>query len=449
MADYAALIGFWLDGEYEQVVLSTVDDTTINSSAEIATHPLVNGDVVADHMIKQPISLSLAGMIDNKEAKAILIKDQSMTLGNIQDTFERIQKEGILCDVTKIKVNEKSEGTPVSFLTRQQMALNHVTWTEGINSMSFSFNFTQVLLTDVLDYNIDPLDENLPDITMPEVSNFATELFDVTYADVYFTKMLYDRDLMTADFLDLLTTLGYESILYLVGSSVAVIVGAIVGAAVAAGIVKIAAGIGVTLSAAIPGWGAVIGAGIVLSVVTVACIVHLGIMISKWITRTSTYRIKQFKRYKSDKKNNQEVKRFGKLIEGLHNQLNTLNSQMLPFRIQTNQPQEALVSIGNQYYDFVFERNNTTNKWSMKLIDMNNKVLAEMSNVQAAPTSIMQEGIKYLYKTNDNYYLYIIKSQESTEDLDDLTNYCIVASLTDLSDFGKELEEILLNYILK
>ena len=421
MAEYAALIGFWLDGEYEQVVLSTVDDTTINSSAEIATHPLVNGDVVADHMIKQPISLSLAGMIDNKEAKAILIKDQSMTLGNIQDTFERIQKEGILCDVTKIKVNEKSEGTPVSFLTRQQMALNHVTWTEGINSMTFSFNFTQVLLTDVLDYNIDPLDENLPDITMPEASNFATELFDAEAAASYFNQIcLNDRDLTTPDFVDMLVS-------YAKWAAVSTGVAVLAGIALAFGVAASAVGI-----VAI---GAVVIAGIYFLV--------------DWIIHTSTYKIDKFKKYASDKKNKKELQRYNDLIESLLEQLKVLDNQILPFRIQTNQPQEALVSIGNQYYDFVFERNNTTNKWSMKLIDMSNKVLAEMSNVQAAPTTIMQGNIKYLYKTNDNYYLYIVKSQESSDDLDDLTNYCIVASLTDLSNFTEEMNKILKNYIMR
>lgn len=447
MADYAALIGFTLDGNYEQVVLSTVDDTTINSSAEIATHPLVNGDVVADHMIKQPISLSLSGIIDNKEAKAILIKDQQLTLGNIQEVFERIQKEGILCDVTKIKVNEKSEGTPISFLTRQQMALNSISWTEAINSMTFSFNFTQVLMTDVLDYNIDPLDENLPDITMPEASTFATELLDIDYVDAYFIKMLYDHDLMTADFLDFLKTIGTEALIRLVGRTAAVIVGAAIGFMVGAAIAKIGVTIGIASATAGGPVGALVGAAVAMAAVTIACLVHLGFALDKWVKRTSTYRIKQFKKYRNAKKNNKEVQRFSELIESLHNQLNTLNNQILPFRIQVNQPQEALCSIGDQYYDFVFERNNTTNKWSMKLLNMNNQVLAEMANIQAAPASIMEENVNYLYKTNDNYYLYIIKSQESSDELDDLTNYCIVASLTDLSDFGKELDELLLNFI--
>ena len=58
---YRVVIETELDDQELFIEFDKVDDTDISSESDITTHPLVNGDTIADHMYRTPVTMSING----------------------------------------------------------------------------------------------------------------------------------------------------------------------------------------------------------------------------------------------------------------------------------------------------------------------------------------------------------------------------------------------------
>lgn len=141
-AGIAYKISFTLDNQDTSIMLDTINDVSVASSSRLTRHPIVNGDIIADHMYKEAITVRLNGSFSLNGGTLVNINTSGSTLSNIQKLFERLKNEGIICTLMKITTDATQN---LRFLQRANMVLSDISWTEKINSMNFDFTFTQVL----------------------------------------------------------------------------------------------------------------------------------------------------------------------------------------------------------------------------------------------------------------------------------------------------------------
>ena len=60
-AAYILVVTCELDGEQQRFMFDYVSDNSTSLSSDLTTHPMVNGDMVADHMFKQPLTVTYSG----------------------------------------------------------------------------------------------------------------------------------------------------------------------------------------------------------------------------------------------------------------------------------------------------------------------------------------------------------------------------------------------------
>ena len=179
MSDYAVVISCFLnkeDKERTSFILDTVDDTSIDSSSSITMHPVVSGDMIADHMYNDPDTMQVRGSFSLNGSKGIVVDGSGSRLANFEDVFEDIKSRGVMCDIVKVHIpnNDLTNQQP-RFKLRQNMVLTSISFVEKINSVNFTFNFKQALTVDVEETPIDNDDEFLPYITEPNTLNFTDE----------------------------------------------------------------------------------------------------------------------------------------------------------------------------------------------------------------------------------------------------------------------------------
>ena len=246
------------DAEDTLIILDTVKASSIQADSQVTSHPVAEGDIVADHMYKEPITLTLNGQISLSGNKGLGLLGENESLQNVQDIFEKIKDNGILCDIVKVQLVDKDDGTQIpQFKVRQNMVLRNITWTEKINTLSFSFSFIQVLIADINVEDIDPTDENLPEINTPNTLNFTDTLIDWNQINQVIDYCLNSFNLATAEFWNFLQSLTSTQIVAIIGG----VVGAVVVAKVATLIGATAGPIGAAIGFGI-GAIAILGAGI-------------------------------------------------------------------------------------------------------------------------------------------------------------------------------------------
>ena len=149
---YDLVVRCEIDGEEENFLFDYVEDATTNLTSDITTHPLVNGDIIADHMYLNPSTVSFSGtfsLLGNKKYDF----GNTDRLANIQEIFERIMKEGIMCTLVKMS----STGDTSRFKVRENMVLTSITWVERQTSMDFTFTFNEALtsVVDDVEYEVE------------------------------------------------------------------------------------------------------------------------------------------------------------------------------------------------------------------------------------------------------------------------------------------------------
>lgn len=427
---YAMVINFTdTDGTNRSIVLDAVDDTKVNATSNIASHPMVNGDIVADHTIKQPISVGFNGKFSSKTAKTIVTSSNGAILSDVEKLFERIKDESILCTLIKVKVEEKTQGNSYEdvarFAVRENMILNSINWTEGINTLSYSLDWTQIMMVDVETFDVDIDDAFLPYVTEPQSKNFSDVLFDQEQFDAQVLEFMMSQKIITANFLDFLKSWGVGGL-----------VGIGIGAALAGTLV---------LALSVP----VVGAAIVGAILAAGIIVFAFVQCFRRIAQRQKYKIEPFDVGRNQKQTEAELKRFSEFFDHLHSEVAKMNNHLKVYSISENTQQECLLTIGSSYYVFSLVKNNTTQKWGCIISDMNDSIKGQSPDITSSLRSIGDCNLENkIMKTDDGYYVYLIRPNEDSDE-NDLTSYYILTSSIDLSKYNEILTSIIEDAILR
>lgn len=449
-----------IDGETKDFMFDYVEDTSTTVSSDITTHPLVNGDVIADHMYNNPIDMSFSGtfsLFGNKKYNF----GTSDRLANIQETFERINREGIMCTLVK----RSKGGDENRFKVRKNMVLTSINWTEHQSSMDFSFQFKEAItaIVDEPEYDKDIQDKSLPRISDPLSLDVTDELLNVGDIIQVAIATLSEEGLFADNFLE--NAIQHD---LAVGQKIlSTAAGAAAGAAV--GLVGGLAGAGVTLAiakgiaclcgvfAAIPGPGWV-AAAIVAAVAVVAGII-VGIIRG---FKKNKYQIKRFKYYKNNsKKQQKEIDRFNEFIGKLVEQFEQLEQSMSLYGFGEDDSQQCFVTINSNYYIFSFTKSTEESQYALNVIES-----SQLSSTNPNPvivSDISEKSIQslsecssdtLLFSTSEGTQVYLANTKtlakresggtnEEIEALQkNLTNYAILASNIDLTKFKEIITEI-------
>ena len=71
-----------IDDKETTILLDTINETSVNTSSNLTQHPIVNGDMVADHMYKDPITISLSGSFSLNGGTLMNISSTGSSLSN-------------------------------------------------------------------------------------------------------------------------------------------------------------------------------------------------------------------------------------------------------------------------------------------------------------------------------------------------------------------------------
>ena len=448
MSDFAYVItarDYPKQGEVTSLVLDTVSESTVNANSVITTHPISSGDYVADHMYDNPDEISINGVFSLNGNKGLVVDKAGSRLDNVQTIFEDIKRLGILCDAVKVHIvqNGATSQQEARFKVRESLVLRNIVWTEGINSLKYSFNFTQVMLVEAQSYEVDMDDKFLPNITEPQTLNFTDTLIDWNQLDAAIMKVLEETDIVTDEFKNVLSSWGKTLLVQIVGAAVAaVIVSSTLVPAAGAAITATIGGVVVGLSTT--GVGAIVAlAGLVVASTAIAIVK---------LVKDYKYRVKPFRKYLSDKKTNKEIKRFGDLIGTLHDNLLVLNDAIKVYAVSSDEPQECMLSLDDSYFIFTFTKNNTNGRYSFAVENFDAEQTAVKNDITSSPTNIGQlTSNNALFKTSsDGLYVYLMYTgEESEEEKNKLTNYYLMTSKIKMEDYNQAVMDIIKNAIMR
>lgn len=438
-----------LDNEEQFFEFDTVESKSTTLNSEITQQPIVNGDMIADHMYRLPASISFSGKFSLNGNKGSSYSGPSDRLTNIENVFERIKNEGIMCSLL---VLNRSDNSTIRFKKRDNMVLTSITWTERQNSMDFSFTFVEALTVDVdtITYEVDVTDPNLPAITDASTLDFTDTLLNWEEVDRIVIRTLIDYELINEEFL--LNAVEKAGQGFVVGLAI----GTATGFTILIGLSAIFSTI------PFAGW---VAAGLTAAV---GCLVGMISGIFKGIKQNKAKRqfgIEQFKLYKDDRKNQAEVERFANYIGNIHQNLERLKEYIQVYGISKNENQECMLYIDDKYYVFTFTRNNITasntnaGTWSLQVTNIDGNVVAEQGTL--TPLSHIGEctSSNYLFRTEGGgLYVYVLnlklfdaeengKSQTEINDniLSDLRTYAIMVSRINMDEFTQVLTDIILD----
>ena len=438
MSNFAVVIGYkFKDEEYTTIVLDAVNDTTVNGSSTITDQPLVSGDITSDHSFIQPKTMSVSGIISMNGSNVTTITGSGSKMANFQTLMERLQQEAVLCDIVKLSLTNEKD---VRFLHRQNMVLQSFTWTEAINSLSYSLSFRQVLLTEAVVYDVAEDDEFLPNVTEPTTSSFTTELIDWDQIELSIVNFLLDEDLMSETFLANTQAKSKDALIGLCGLAVGMLL-----ATTMAVLNTTPVGWALTAVAALVG-------GVVFLVKGLISLFSSESKLNKW-------RIDAFEWSNNDSKNDAEIKRFGNFLSDMHNEFTSLNDAIHVYRLSESTPQECMISIGDDYYILTFTQNNLDHTWSVKCTDINDSTVGTNNDIASAPTSFDElTNDNMLFTANNNSKCYVAyvpvvnedETLDSTENMqEDLTNYLIIVCDFDVTDFQNIVNDIIKNALIR
>lgn len=462
---YDLVVRCEIDGEEKNFLFDYVEDATTNLTSDITTHPLVNGDIIADHMYLNPSTVGFSGtfsLLGNKKYDF----GSTDRLANIQEIFERIMKEGIMCTLVKMS----STGDTSRFKLRENMVLTSITWVERQTSMDFTFGFNEALtaVVDDVEYAVDVLDESLPVPSDPLSLDVTDELLDVNEILQYTIGVLQEEGLFADGFLEGAINWGVE-----IGQRIGVVgqkigyaaEGALAGAAVGAvvGSVAVSAAI-VTMCAIFGGLAAIPVAGWIAAAVIAAVAIVAGIIygIFKGLEKNK-YQIKKFKYKKKEKDREAEYNRFYEFIGQIVLQFEQLEQNLSLYGFGQNTSQQCMVTIDNNYYVFTFTKSTNESNYSLEVTDINGIKVANITNIAEKAIASLNEcnAETILFSTGSGVQVYLsareilAKRQEgaTNEEIEalqkDLTKYAILSSSLDLTKFNELMADIIKSQIFK
>lgn len=447
-----------IDELNEPVEFDLITEKSINATSEITQYPTVTGDTIADHMIKKPCTMSISGIFSLYGNKPHVFKGGKDRLTNIQSFFEKIKNEGTLCTLATI---DRASNSKQRFVVRNQMVLTSITWTESQNSMTFSFQFNEVLSAEVFDPVVDYTDENLPTTTDPVSLNFADEFLDPQQISAIVLNQLQEVGLLKNDFAlwlskaaDTLKNIAMITSVPLIITGASILSHVIVGATILG-------------SAGPVGW--IVG-GVLLAAGIVACGIIAILNRTKTRKAEKEYGIKAFSKKDTEDENTQEAERLCNYIGQVNTNLEYLNNAIQVFGLQTSIEQQCLLYIGEHFYTFTFTKNNTQTKdknviWKLSLTsDAEDNFIVDIADVSnSALTNINDFTLdNCIYKTDDEIYIYLANNklyavenntynseEERNKAIEEcksnLENYVILASKTNMEEFALKLNDVVID----
>ena len=346
-----------------------LEERRVSATSNIASHPLMNGDTISDHMYRNPTSLSIGGQFslngrNYKNKSYDFIGEKGNRLTNIQKVFEFIKNNAILCDIVTLEIDvdkadpdddSKSEYSSANtrFLTRSNMALVNINWTEKLNSMSFSFEFKEVITINGDDM-VQEADLDLPCVYQPRAASLGSVLNDVGILPKTIIEILNNNGYIDKDWAKnvwekvVKNTLGTGQII--AGGAIAALIGVIVLKVAVALSVKV--GLGLVAGAV----GAIAPVGTIVVAVAAAA-VGIGIGIKKLVE----YNKNKGKKQKMFKMVNNSIDtdydRMVGLIDdigiAMNNQMNNLliyDFQFSDGEDDTKVNNQYIVTVGNELY---------------------------------------------------------------------------------------------------
>ena len=450
---YILVVSCNLDNEQQEFMFDYVSDTDTRLISDITTHPMVNGDIVADHMFKNPLSFNVSGIFSLYGNKRTAFGHNR--LESIQTTFERIKNEAILCNIS-IQTANGQEGT--RFKSRKNMVLSAITWREKQASIDFSFTFNEILFVELTpqEYAKNINDEYLPSLSSPTELNFTDVLIDFNDVDAYLIDELTKAGLIGEGFLDkainMAANFGKDiGILTEEGYSVIKRLSSITSTAIRS-----------TKSYIKPGLIALFG--IKLSLLSPVFHVLTLYAYGKAKKQYSQNQLitEQFKLYNDDKKNRAEVTRFANFVGTIHKALATFNNYIKIYAFSSDQEQECSMYIDNNFYTFTIKLNTLNNTHIM-----NASVLTEYGEETIVTNAVLEECAKtsfiscnetnYLFRTNEtSKFVYVVNLQASElqeniseeeykEIVNKVFNYAILVSDINPKDYNEVLTKVLSN----
>ena len=328
----------------DAVQFDIISSNTVQLSASLTTYPTVNGDMIADHLTRNATTSAISGSFSLIGNKLTSFEGGNDRLTNIQQYFEYLMKNAILCNIT---IHNQGNNSNTRFESRDNMVLTSITWTQKQASLDFNFSFTEALISTInfdddtdIDYSND---ENLPDITDPKVLSFSEVLLDWSYVDTIVLSSAYEAGIITKDFLTYYAT-------QITFSDWTTSYFTAVGIGTIAGIAFILLGSTGPVGIAV---GVVVGLAV------------LGIALYKLITNANAkynYAVEQFKLYQDDRKNQEEANRLDNWLGQIHKNLKQLDNALKLYQFQATSNQQCQLYIDGEYYVFTVTASNINNK---------------------------------------------------------------------------------------
>ena len=406
MAEYGVVITIHNDDEQQTtttLLLDTLYDDNIKSSSTVTRHPIVTGDLVADHMYRNPDTLSLRGTFSLNGSKGIVVIEGDSKLNKVQDLFEDIKNKGLLCDITRVKIESDDSGrqSPV-FKSRKNMILTNISWTQGINDVDYSFTFNEALIV-TIDIAPATSDDNFnPNVSGFTRSTFTDSIFDIEIVKKLVVQILKEQNLIDEKALNEFTKRAH---IFFIG-----------GLFTPFGIGTIASGIGYAITKA------------------------------KFENKR---RVKAFKYYQNSNENEKEAKRFDDMINDIYNQFKIFNEHILVYQVSKDEDQETILQIGSEIYLFKFTKSNVDKSaCQLQILDADDNQVGVISNLSSAPDNILALSTTSPVLTVDNNQVFIVCDKEDEKEKQKLTNYYVLVSDIDFKKFNNMVVEIINKYLL-
>ena len=430
-------------GRMNTIHFDLVKGVNISSSSELTTNTMMNGDIIADHIYRKPVEVTIDGSYGEFGNRNIRFSGPWDKLGNVEEYFENIKNQGYRCSII---TRSRSTEDDTRFKTRENMVLTNIDWTHNQSSISFSLTFTEqkTASLQIQDIPYTEEDEDGPDITDGVVTSFTEDVLDWNVVYKAIIILLDEDNMMTDDFKQELSECS---------SQAAIGAGLVIGGAVAGGIMTALVGLGV----AGPGGWLLIGIGAVLGVI--------GYGIYSWINGAQQaadlqraqekWGTEQFQYFEGDdERNEDELNRFFSFVGGVADYVKTLDNYITAYNIPTNSEQEMLIYIDDDNYVFKFNKVSNSIGWNVRLTNTAGTSLCDRRCWGGALSDISQcldkEG-SYLYRTSGRYRIYLmyrkLNSDGSPDESgkNDLTNYFILISTINMEQFGELLNELIRN----
>lgn len=391
------------------LILDTQEPKNVTVEAQIASQPLQDGDTMSDHMYRMPVTVTLTGSFSlngkNWNDDSYNFVSMGDRLTNIQEAFERISNEGILCTLTTINEDDLSYNSGKyelklnaknRYKIRKNMALKSISWIENQNSVKYTFTFHEVIMVEQ-QAEYEELSEEekqalgLPSVTSPKGSNLGTILVNSGVVPENIIRSLYENGYMTPEFLEK----AKDTQAAILGTTIAVAMGTIfvsvvslgimtaVGTAVATAAATAAATAGAaSVTTSVAAGGAAIfpiGTIVVGSVLAVAA---FGLLIHHWVKRAKDKKEEARRREIAFKLVNgsaePDSRRLKTLIDDVVGDLNTLQTNLTIYTINGNYEQQVILNMAGEYYIINFTKQIVSKEhfeWTATVEDMNGTVI--------------------------------------------------------------------------